>query len=60
MSDENSEETESVLQTKDMSITEYTLYLIKRYWWLYIIWWIFKITILSSLTKWLMTTMGCE
>ena len=56
MSDNISEEIET--PEKKMTATRYVLYLLKKYWWVYVLWWILKLTVVGGVTKWILETTG--
>ena len=59
MSEHNGTETEQESDAK-LTVPQYIIYILKRYWWLYVLWWILKLTILGGVTKWFMTNIGCQ
>ena len=54
MSDNISNEIENT--PKKMTAAKYILYLLKKYWWVYVLWWILKLTFLGGITKWFLAT----
>ena len=56
MSDNISDEKET--PEKKMTAVIYVLHLLKKYWWVYVLWWILKLTFLGGITKWFLETTG--
>ena len=56
MSDNISDEKET--PEKKMTAARYVLHLLKKYWWVYVLWWILKLTFLGGITKWFLETTG--
>ena len=56
---ENNEGAMPLKDTKGvMTLTKYIIHLFKKYWWLYVLWWILKLTVLGGVTQWFLTNMG--